>query len=323
VGALGAARAPTPDRAAAADRGPADAVTVAGGLASAVRAAGERHTAWSFGALPELLELAAGARGEQTLIGYPALVDLGDAVELAVFDEPERAAREHRAGLRRLFAIALREPLKALDKGLPEAQRLAIPFMPFGTVEDLRRDLVAAVLDRAALVPPLPADRAAFEARVAEARPRIGLIGQELVRTVGAILAEHATLQRKLAGAKAFPQVAADLGRQLAALLPKGWVASTDPARLPHLARYLKAACARLDKLRADPARDARSLAEIMPMIQNLERARSALAGRHDPRLDEFRWLLEELRVSLFAQELRTPMPVSVKRLHKVWESIR
>jgi ATP-dependent helicase HrpA len=288
-----------------------------------VRRAGERFTDWSFGALPELLELAVGPRGEEVLIGYPALVDRGDAVELQVFDEPDRAAREHRAGLRRLLAIALREPLKWLEKNLPDAQRLAMQFMPFGSAEDLKRDLVAAVLDRAALAEPLPADRPAFEARVAEARPRLALIGQELARTVGAILAEHAALQKKLAGAKGFPQAAADVAQQLAALLPKGWVAGTDPARLPHVARYLKAASARLDKLRADPARDAHRLAEIAPMLQNFQRAQSALKGRHDPRLDEFRWLLEELRVSLFAQELRTPVPVSVKRLQKVWESIR
>jgi ATP-dependent helicase HrpA len=297
--------------------GPTDAT------ATAIRRAGERFQDWSFGPLPELLELAGvGPRGDETLIGYPALVDRGDAVALQVFDEPEQARREHRAGLRRLFAIALREPLKWLEKNLPDAQRLGILYMPFGTVEDLRRELVGAVLDRACLGEPLPAERAAFEARVAEARPRLALIGQELARTIGAVLAEHATLQKKLAGAKGFPQAAADVAQQLAGLLPKDFVSATDPARLTHLVRYLRAASARLDKLRADPERDAHRLAEIAPMIQNLARARAALKGRRDPRLEEFRWLLEELRVSLFAQELRTPMPVSVKRLHKVWESI-
>jgi ATP-dependent helicase HrpA len=196
-------------------------------------------------------------------------------------------------------------------------------YMPFGTAEDLKRELVAAVIERACLADPLPADRAAFEARVAEARPRLALVGQELARTLGTLLAEHATLQRKLAGAKGFPQVAADVAQQVAGLLPKGFVSSTDATRLPHVARYLKAASARLDKLRADPARDAPRLAEIAPMLQNFVRAQAALKGRRDPRLEEFRWLLEELRVSLFAQELRTPMPVSLKRLQKVWESIR
>jgi ATP-dependent helicase HrpA len=291
--------------------------------AATVRRAGERFTDWTFGALPELLELAVGPRGEETLIGWPALVDRGDAVELQVFDEPERAQREHRAGLRRLFAIVLREPLKWLEKNLPDAQRLAVLHMPFGTAEDLRRDLVAAVLERACLGEPLPTDRAAFEARAAEARPRLALIGQELARTLAVLLAEHATVQKKLAAARGFPQAAADLAQQLAALLPRGFVVDTDPARLPHVARYLKAASTRLDKLRADPARDAHKLAEIAPMLQNFSRAQAALKGRRDPRLEDFRWLLEELRVSLFAQELRTPVPVSVKRLEKVWDSIR
>jgi ATP-dependent helicase HrpA len=325
-GARGPA-APAIASGAADEVGPVDASAArgpAGAASSAARRAGERFVDWSFGPLPELLELAGvGPRGDETLIGFPALVDRGDAVELRVFDETEQAQREHRAGLRRLFAIALREPLKWLEKNLPDAQRLAMLYMPFGTAEDLKRELVAAVIERACLADPLPADRAAFEARVAEARPRLALVGQELARTLGTLLAEHATLQRKLAGAKGFPQVAADVAQQVAGLLPKGFVSSTDATRLPHVARYLKAASARLDKLRADPARDAHRLAEIAPMLQNFVRAQAALKGRRDPRLEEFRWLLEELRVSLFAQELRTPMPVSLKRLQKVWESIR
>ena len=79
----------------------------------------------------------------------------------------------------------------------------------------------------------------------------------------------------------------------------------------------------RIDKLKADPSRDARQMAELQPLVQNYQRAVSQRGGVLDPRLSEFRWLLEELRVSLFAQELRTPMPVSVKRLHKVWESMQ
>ncbi|HMS78223.1 MAG TPA: DUF3418 domain-containing protein [Burkholderiaceae bacterium] len=167
------------------------------------------------------------------------------------------------------------------------------------------------------------ADREAFERRVAEARPRLALIGQELARTLATVLAEHAALQKKLAASKGFPQAAADVAQQIGALLPRGFVATTDASRLPHVARYLKAASARLEKVRADPARDAQRMAEIAPMLQNFARAQAALKGRVDPRLEEFRWLLEELRVSMFAQELRTPVPVSVKRLQKVWESIR
>ena len=290
-----------------------------------VRRAGERFTAWDFGELPELLELQGlGRSGDTTLIGYPALVDRDDAVELQVFDEPESAQREHRRGLRRLFAIALREPLKFFDRNVPEFQRLSILFMPLGTADELKRDLVDALIDRACLGDPWPTDRAAFEARVAQARPRVTLVGNELARTVAAILTEYASLAKKLPAARAgAPAAFADITQQLAGLVPARFVSVTEPARLGHLARDLKAAGARLDKLRVEPARDAQRLAEIAPLAQNLARAQAALKGRRDPRLDDFRWMLEELRVSLFAQELRTPMPVSVKRLERVWESIR
>ena len=290
-----------------------------------VRRAGERFVAWDFGELPELLELQGmGPAGDATLIGYPALIDRDDAVELQVFDEAESAQREHRRGLRRLFAIALREPLKFYDRNVPEFQRLSMLYMPLGTADELKRDLVDALIDRACLGDPWPADRGAFEERVLQARPRVTLVGNELARTVAVILTEHANLAKKLAVARTGSPVAfADITQQLAGLIPARFVSATDPTRLGHLARYLKAAGARLDKLRAEPARDAQRLAELTPLVHNFLRAQAALKGRRDPRLDEFRWMLEELRVSLFAQELRTPMPVSIKRLERVWESIR
>jgi ATP-dependent helicase HrpA len=290
-----------------------------------VRRTGERFVAWDFGELPELLELQGmGPAGDATLIGYPALIDRDDAVELQVFDEPESAQREHRRGLRRLFAIALREPLKFYDRNVPEFQRLSMLYMPLGTADELKRDLVDALIDRACLGDPWPANRGAFEERVLQARPRVTLVGNELARTVAVTLTEYANLAKKLAAARTGSPVAfADITQQLAGLVPPRFVSATDPPRLGHLARYLKAVSARLDKLRAEPARDAQRMAELAPLVQNFLRARAALKGRRDPRLDEFRWMLEELRVSLFAQELRTPMPVSIKRLERVWESIR
>jgi len=290
-----------------------------------VRRAGERFTAWDFGELPELLELQGmGPSGDATLIGYPALIDRDDAVELQVFDEPESAQREHRRGLRRLFAIALREPLKFFDRNVPEFQRLSMLFMPLGTADELKRDLVDALIDRACLGDPWPTDRAAFDERVLQARPRVTLVGNELARTVAAILTEYANLAKKLAAVRTVaPAAFADITQQLAGLMPARFVSATDPARLGHLARYLKAASTRLDKLRAEPARDAQRMAELAPLVSNVLRAQAALKGRRDPRLDDFRWMIEELRVSLFAQELRTPMPVSVKRLERVWDSIR
>ncbi|MDH4392867.1 MAG: DUF3418 domain-containing protein, partial [Aquabacterium sp.] len=102
-------------------------------------------------------------------------------------------------------------------------------------------------------------------------------------------------------------------------LVPKRFLLTTDWAPLQHLPRYLKAVTLRLDKLRADPARDATRLAELRPLEQRYTRRLAELKGAQHARLEEYRWLLEELRVSFFAQELRTPQPVSPKRLDKAW----
>jgi ATP-dependent helicase HrpA len=281
--------------------------------------AGQRYRDWSFGPLPELMELR---RGRETLIGYPALVDGGDAVELQVFDAPEEAALEHRRGLMRLFALVLKEPLRFFERNLPEAQKLALLYANFGSPEDLRRELISAVIERACLVDPLPADADAFLQRVAQARPRLNLIGQEVARSLLAILVEYQAAVRKLPQARSQAAVAADIEQQLESLFPARWFNSTPAVQLAHYPRYLKAIVLRIDKLRTEPARDAPRLAEIGPLQAQLRRALAQRRGQLDARLEEFRWLLEELRVSLFAQELRTPMPVSVKRLQKAWAAI-
>ena len=144
-----------------------------------------------------------------------------------------------------------------------------------------------------------------------------------LARLAGAVLTEYAAVLRKLPQAKPHTAAYADLQAQLGALMPKWFIRDTPYAQLAHFPRYLKAVQARIDKLRADPARDARLVGEMAPLLTQYQRARAALKGAPDPRLDEFRWLLEELRVALYAQELRTPMPVSVKRLMKSWESLQ
>ncbi|VBG46328.1 ATP-dependent RNA helicase HrpA [Burkholderia pseudomallei] len=280
----------------------------------------EHLTTWNFGKLPELLEIRR--RGE-TLFGYPALVDRGTHCDVEVFDSPDEAARIHRAGLRRLFALQLKEPIKYLEKNLPGLREMAMQYMSLGTQDELRDQLIATALDRACLQEPLPADDASFHARRDEGRSRLNLLAQEIARLVGQILAEYAGLAKKLAQAKPFPAAHADMQSQLAALVGKRFVVDTPYAQLAHFPRYLKGIALRIDKLKADPARDARQAAELQPLAQHYQRSVAQRGGVADARLAEFRWLLEELRISLFAQELRTPMPVSVKRLYKVWESMQ
>ncbi|PTE01773.1 ATP-dependent RNA helicase HrpA [Pandoraea apista] len=277
-------------------------------------------TTWSFGELPEMLEIR---RGGQTLFGYPALVDRGDHCDLEVFDDPDEAQRQHRAGLRRLFAIQLREQVKYLEKNIPGLQQMAMQYMNLGTQEELREQIVDLALERACLQLPWPSDNASFVARKDEGRGRLTLLAQEIARLAGQILTEYAALQKKLAQAKPFAQAYADLTAQLQRLVGKRFLIDTPYAQLAHFPRYLKAMTGRIDKLKADPARDARAMSELGPLLQNWQRATSQRRDHGDARLEEFRWLLEELRVSLFAQELRTPMPVSVKRLHKVWEALQ
>lgn len=280
----------------------------------------EKLTTWNFGKLPELLEIR---RGGQTLFGYPALVDRGTHCDVEVFDSPDEAARIHRAGLRRLFALQLKEPIKYLEKNLPGLREMAMQFMPRGTQEELRDQLIDTALDRACLQDPLPDDDVSFHTRRDEGRSRLTLLAQEISRLVGQILNEYATVTKKLVQAKSFTTPYADMQNQLDGLIGKRFVVDTPYPQLAHFPRYLKGMALRVDKLKADPARDARQFAEFQPLQQNYQRALAQRGGVLDPRLSEFRWLLEELRISLFAQELRTPMPVSVKRLHKVWESMQ
>jgi ATP-dependent helicase HrpA len=278
-----------------------------------------RYTGWAFGELPELMEVK---KGGQSLVGFPALVDRDTFVEIEVFDEPDVAAARHRAGLRRLVALQLREPLRFLDRNIPDLQRMATLYMALGTADDLRSQIVELALDRAFLVEPLPGDAATFEARMAEGRPRLNLIAQEVARLAHTILIEYAAAQRKLKDGRPSKEVAEDIAAQLGRLVPKRFLADTPWAQLQHLPRYLKAVVARLDKLRSDPARDATRLAELRPLEQRYWRRAAERRGAIDARLVDYRWLLEELRVSLFAQELRTPQPVSAKRLDRAWEQL-
>jgi ATP-dependent helicase HrpA len=293
---------------------------VAEGLADAI-------TDWDFGELPELLEIR---RGGQSLVGYPALVDHGAHCAIEVFDDPDEAASRHREGLRRLFRLQLREQVKYLEKSLSslqttQMQAATVPALAraWDGFEDLREQVVTAALDRTCLVEPWPKDRAGFVARKDDARGKLTLIAQEIARLVSTIVQEAAPIARRLNGLKAFPAAVADVEQQLARLFVRRFVVATPAGALAHYPRYLKAIAARLDKLKNDPARDAARMNEIAAMQTPFLRELTARKGVADARLDEFRWLLEELRVSLFAQELRTPMPVSVKRLQKVWDSVQ
>ena len=309
---------------------------VATSAAPAPLIAAQRYTSWSFGELPELLEIQ---KGGQTLIGFPALLDMGAdpqaGVCIEVFDEPHIAAAKHRAGLRRLFALQLKDALKFIEKNLPDLQKMAVAYMLVGrshnesgnntgggTLEELRDQIIAVALDRAFLLEPLPTNEAAFKRRIEEGRGRLTLIANEVARLAAGILVEYASAARKIKDTKNAPEATADAAQQLQRLMGKRFLIESPWAQLPHFVRYLKAITLRLEKYRADPARDAGKVAELRPQEQRYWRLVAERKGVVDERMAEFRWLLEELRVSFFAQELRTPQPVSIKRLDKAWAQL-
>ncbi len=285
----------------------------------------QRYTSWNFGPFAETREVK---RAGQNVTLFNALVDDGAAIVLRAFDTREAAQVAHRSGLRRLFMLSLREQVKYLEKSLPDAQRLGMLFMapnsPFaGTQQELQQQILAMTFDRCCLNDPLPANEAEFNVRGKEAKNRLLLVAQELARLVGNVLTEYQAVQKNLPQLKTYPQIASDLHAQMEWLLHKGFIADTPYERLQHVPRYLKAISLRIEKLRLNPARDAQCMAQLQPLMQAWQKLRQPQLGNRDPRVEDFGWLLQELRVSLFAQELKTPVIVSVKRLEKMLAGIR
>ncbi len=282
-----------------------------------------RYTAWTFG---DFKATAQVLRSGQNINIFNALCDDGDAVVIRGFDTQEEAQQAHRAGLRRLFMLVLKEQVKFLEKNLLSGKEyganMAMLFMPFGSAQDMQRQIFSVSFDRSCLNDPLPSTEKEFSVRCKDAKSRLNLVAQEIVRLLSNILQEYQALQKALPGFKAHGAAVQDIKSQCEWLLQKDFLASTPYERLQHIPRYLKAINLRLEKLRADPARDAKQFAQMQLMQQQWQRKLAALQGEVDDRLTEFGWMLQELRVSLFAQELKTPVIVSVKRLQKMWETL-
>ncbi len=298
------------------------------GPTSAVKAVEQGgYRAWDFGELPETLEIQ---KGNRTLFGYPALVDRTEACDLEVFDDLIEARKHHRHGLRRLFALSNKDTLKALQKQLPGIRELGLLFINVGSVEGLIEQILNLALERAFMNDPLPVNAEQFAERLQAGKPRLALIAQEISKHALAALQAYADLQKKLAQAKAASANAhADIQSQVQGLIFSKFVADTPYAQLVHFPRYLKAIALRIDKLRSNPSRDAQCQKEWESVFRPWQklvqgsRGSAAYAMTEDQALTDFRWQLEELRVALYAQELKTPTPMSLKRLEKVLSSLR
>jgi ATP-dependent helicase HrpA len=279
--------------------------------------------AWDFGDLPETL---AVDRDGQRLTGYPALINDGDAVALKLLDTREAADAATRVAIIALMRIQLKDALRRWEKGDAAFVQAALLLKPVLPTAGLQADVLAAVCDRAFLGDdPLPRSERAFAEQVKRARVRLPAVAEGAFALLGAIAAAYQALSQRLAalpsGAR---RLAADVLAQRDALLAPGFFAATPWQQLVHLPRYLQALDRRLAKYPENPARDVKQAQAVAALWERYREREEALRarGRHDPALDAFRWLLEELKVSLYAQELRTPIPVSYKRLEKAWKAL-
>ena len=285
------------------------------------------YRSWDFGELPETLEIK---KGNKLLFGYPALVDRGESCDLEVFDDLQEAQKIHHQGLRKLFAIANKDTLKSLQKQLPGIRELGLLFINIGSVDNLVEQILNLAIERAFMSETLPINANQFNERLQSGKPRLALIAQEIAKHALNALQANIDVQKKMAQAKASSATAhADIQSQLQGLIFPKFVSDIPYAQLVHLPRYLKAIQMRIDKLRSNPARDAQcqkdweSLARPwQKLLQGSKGSASYVMAEHQG-LQDFRWQLEELRVALFAQELRTPSPMSLKRLEKVLASLR
>ena len=275
---------------------------------------------WNFGDLPEQVKFKRGGR---ELIGYPALVDNGESVDLRLLDAAGVAEAETRRGVVRLLRIALAAQFKQLEKDLSRETALALKYRGFGSAEQLRAALIDAIATRALLGDDdTPRDAKTFGKQKERAKPRISVVKQALLRDVAEILDLHAQVAARLNAKPQFTAAMRDETAHLAALVAANFITATPWAHLKELPRFLRGILKRLEKLPASEQRDSRGMAGVLT-LQNKYLARRAQAkGEVPAALADFRWQLEELRISLFAQELKTPYPVSVKRLDKLWDEL-
>ncbi|CAG0961733.1 ATP-dependent RNA helicase HrpA [Methylophilaceae bacterium] len=284
---------------------------------------------WDFGDLPETLTFNRQKSNEERrqLTGYPALEDDGESVSIKLFDTAAAATVSHRSGVRRLMRFELKEQMKQLEKGLPGFNQYALLLRHLVSPDALREDMLTAIADRAFIgEDDLPRTNAEFMALKQRARTRLPAVIEAIGRLAQSIAAEYQDLAQKLSGLPpAMARVRKEAETQLAQLLPPRFFTLTPWERLQHLPRYIKALRMRLDKYPGGIERDTRHAQAVNQLWQRWQESidtRRKTGQDIGPALADFRWLIEELRVSLFAQELKTPFPVSVKRLEKAWEDV-
>ncbi|HET6905367.1 MAG TPA: ATP-dependent RNA helicase HrpA [Rhodanobacteraceae bacterium] len=274
--------------------------------------------AWDFDAIPR------SVRSKGNLLAYPALVDLGSAVALRVFEHAADADEAHPRGVRRLLHLGLATEFKRARRQLPIHRTVALQYAPLDSIDALRADLVEGGFDDVLAQSDLDVrDRSAFEALREKIARELFPAAVERLKAAEPVISAQAELRPWLEPPLiGFARASYDdLREQLHELLTPGFLRELPLPRLAQFPRYLRAMRLRAEKLRQDPARDQSRLLQVLPYWREWLAARAS--GARGEALDMLRWLIEEWRVSQFAQELGTAEPVSPKRLARAVEMVK
>jgi ATP-dependent RNA helicase HrpA len=285
----------------------------------------ESFTQWEFDDLPEVVETEVN---ELTIKAYPALVDNHDSVLIQHFDTEKKASQYMHYGLLRLYSLVLSKDLKYLKKNLPKLDKIKLYYAALGSVDEMVESILYAVLEQLFLPDgKMARTKAEFDTSIKQGVPKLIETGNELCGLVTDILKRHheITITMKASMQPSSLRAFADIKEQLSMLIYDGFAEETALVYLKSMPRYLDAIQKRLEKLSYSPEKDASKLAQLKPLwdewMQLIEK--NSATDNISEELDEFHWLLEEFRVSLFAQELKTAMPVSQARLLKQLKNIR
>ncbi|WP_269623722.1 ATP-dependent RNA helicase HrpA [Pseudidiomarina salinarum] len=272
---------------------------------------------WTFGSLPQTLE-----KPQQgfTIKAYPAIVAASGGVRQELFDTPEQAALAHHRGVRSLLLLQLPSPVRYLQQSLSNKAKLAMYYNPWGKINDLVEDCIVAALDDFIAAQPVR-DEESFRALYEQARAHLNERVTDIARQVEPCLILSHSIRKRLKGKVGLDQIQAhgDIKQQLDKLIYSGFVSDAGASRLPDIERYLKAIERRLDKLPVDPNKDRLHTLTLDSLQQAYQQQLSKLpkGQKAPPELREVRWMIEELRVSFFAQTLGTRYPISEKRVRQ------
>ncbi len=279
---------------------------------------------WSFGDLPAHYEQK---KGNYRVKAWPALVDEKESVAIKLFDNPREQASAMRQGLRRLLLLNIPSPIKYLHEKLPNKAKLGLYFNPYGKVLELIDDCIACGVDKLVADAGGPVhSEAAFTALHESVRANLNDTVVDIARQVEQILTTVFNINKRLKGRIDMTMALglSDVKAQMSGLVYRGFVTGNGYARLGDTLRYLQAIEKRLEKLAVDPHRDRAQMLKVEQVQQAWQQWLNKLpeARRGDEDVQTIRWMIEELRVSYFAQQLGTPYPVSDKRVLQAMDAI-